>query len=531
MPHRRLRPPTPRGRDSSPTQDREGITTPPEPISGGQAEIEAAVKRWQDTYQREGLETLEGRNAHVRAAELAPILRDCKLRNVSHALREIERLSPEVLLRRALAVRALRGSPYYTLPELKDRVASTLAALVRNKVSLVETGNATGSLEPCGWLSQWVSTYPEIASSTEGSGGETTEGVPFTKMKPETLQRVRAKLVDLKISILREFQSALDAGSGSGLWARCLERLKHAYSANGFRQLEALDRKFAQKVYPWDPAGSYQGTLPDLLFLIGFFETEITTRLFERTREALERASFVPSKREYLEVLSESHDAVDAALDAYSNDLNGQAEEFWPEFRDRVDRAVEEEFDRKIAFRTRMPGRYAEDARILMESMARVHREALAARGTFATSDSLVPLTDTELAESRDRAYRYTGLVTLRCRGEGVGGLEVSLHGENHHLTNQLAVSFLHLLRKARLRPTNAFVRVGDLGVASPPQRMAQLKRALGPSGKKLIENAPGRGYRLSVHPRLIRYDIDELLAHTADDVKTQLQSVPKQLA
>ena len=528
MPQRRRRPPSPRARGSSATQGREGIATPSEPLGGGQAEIEAAVKSWQDTYQREGIETLEGRNAHVRAAELAPILRDSKLQNVSHVLRKIERLSPEVLLRRSLAVRTLRGSPYYSLHELKDRVASTLAALARNKVSLVETGNATGSLEACEWLSQWVSTYPEITSLAQGSrGDETTDGLPFTKMKPENLQRVREKLVDLKILIFREFKSALDAGSGRDLWARCLARLKDAYSANRFRQLEALDRKFAQKVYPWDPSGSYQGTLPDLLFLIGFFETEITTRLFERTKEALERASFDPIKREYLEVLGGNHDSVDTALDAYSKDLNRQAEEFWPEFRDRVDRAVEEEFDHKVTFRFRVPGRYAEDSRILMASTARVHREALVARGAFADGESLVPLTPKELEESARRGYRYLGLVVIRTVPGSTSDVEVSLHGKPMRVTLELFASFLRLVKEAFKEP-DKFLSTKRLGAVNPHQRIEEIRKALGQDRFGLIETRPRKGYRLSVHPSLIRYDKAALLRHESAAVRELARDLPE---
>jgi hypothetical protein len=479
--------------------------------------IDSAVRCWKETVERDGDRTSEGRGAFDRITRIVPLLIDSyKQLHLPEVLKEIERLSPQPVAKRAHTVLDLRApsAPYCTISELRDLTSSTLAALIQNKTAIAKDGHLPNGLADCGWLSSFLTTYPRLPLPAREGDPTTHESTYFTKMGPEVLQVIRAKLIALKSDILRDVQTALGKDTSLGLWKSCLGRLRSTYTAIQFRRFETLDSQFAATAEHWHSSADQLGTLRGLLWLVGFFEVELSKRVLDQTKRALQDASFNPREQDYFEVLGTPHHAaVAAALDTFETLKMREEKVFWPEFWERVERAVEEEFDHKVNLRFRVPGRFCEDSRLLMESTARIHRESLLARDRFADGEALLPLTKKEWKECEERNYKFYGLVVIRPASDGSNDVSVSLGGRPERLTLEPAISFLHLVKEACKKPGN-FLPAKDIGVAHPHQRVEEIRKALGDDESVLIETQKGRGYRLSVHPRLIRYDKQALLEH-----------------
>lgn len=477
------------------------------------------IEGWGESHRVHGVGTPEGRAAFDRISWIAPVLVELAPQlDLKTVLPEINRLNPNHIIERIRNVRALRSPdfPYCTLPEFHDVNAATLAVLIKHKATLAETGSLAQPLESAGWLRSWVTTYPEFPRDPEreADGGN----LPFTKMGPEKLRALRLKLVELKIAILREIQAALEANSGWGLRGRCLGKLKEAFTAPQFQRLEALDRRFEGKAFAWDRSGRFLGTLSDMLLLVGFFESELGTRTIDCVKRALRAVPFDPTNREYLEILgTRDHKAVADALDTFERSLVKQDETFWPEFRDSVDRALEEDFDHKVPLLLRVPGRFREDSRLLFEGLARLQRESLITAGRSMGASTLIPLTESQRQDSIEKGFKYEGTLTVGLvRGSKSNG-EVSLHGRRAVLTPELFRTLLRLVVEAK-KGSGRYVDLKD--VAHPAQQLGQIKKALGEDGGKVIETKRKSGTRLSLHRRLIQCDTQALLQHESAEVR-----------
>lgn len=495
--------------------------------------IDSAVRRWKETVERDGDRTSEGRGAFDRITRIVPLLIDSyKQLHLPEVLKEIERLSPQPVAKRAHTVLDLRApsAPYCTISELRDLTSSALAALIQNKTAIAKDGHPPNGLADCGWLSSFLTTYPRLPLPAREGDPTTQESTYFTKMGPEALQVIRAKLIALKSDILRDVQTALGKDTSLGLWKSCLGRLRSTYTAIQFRRFETLDSQFAATAEHWHSSADQLGTLRGLLWLVGFFEVELSKRVLDQTKRALQDASFDPREQDYFEVLgTHHHEAVAAALDTFETLKMREETVFWPEFWDRVERAVEEDFDHKVNLRFRVPGRFCEDSRLLMESTARVHREAILARGSFADADVLVPLSPKEREESKARQYKWDGLVVIRTLAGDKGDVEVSLRGRQARLTPELFVSFLRLVKRAVEKP-GAFLPAASLAKRNPNQQVEEIRKALGEDGDVLVETGKkgSHSYRLSVHPRLIRYDKQALLKHESAEVTRLVEGLPE---
>ena len=495
--------------------------------------IDSAVRRWKETVERDGDRTSEGRGAFDRITRIVPLLIDSyKQLHLPEVLKEIERLSPQPMAKRAHTVLDLRApsAPYCTISELRDLTSSALAALIQNKTAIAKDGHPPNGLADCGWLSSFLTTYPRLPLPAREGDPTTQESTYFTKMGPEALQVIRAKLIALKSDILRDVQTALGKDTSLGLWKSCLGRLRSTYTAIQFRRFETLDSQFAGTAEHWHSSADQLGTLRGLLWLVGFFEVELSRRVLDQTKRALQDASFNPREQDYFEVLGTQHHAeIAAALDTFETSKMQEEKVFWPEFWERVERAVEEEFDHKVNLRFRVPGRHCDDSRLLMESTARVHREALLARDRFADEETLIPLTAKEWKECEQRGYKFNGLVVIRTLAGDKGDAEVSLRGKHVRLTPELIVSFLRLVKRAVEKP-GAFLPAASLAKRNPNQQVEEIRKALGASGDLLVETGTkgSRSYRLSVHRKLIRYDRQALLRHKNSAVSGLADGLPE---
>lgn len=508
------------------------LRTLPKSRASERMAIDSAVRRWKESVERDGDRTSEGRDAFDRITRIVPLLIDSyKHLDLPKVLMEIERLSPQPVAKRAHIVLDLRApsAPYCMISELRDLTSSTLAALIQNKTAIAKNGHPPNGLADCGWLSSFLTTYPRLPLPAREGDPTTQESTYFTKMGPEALQVIRAKLIALKSDILRDVQTALGKDTSLGLWKSCLGRLRSTYSAIQFRRFEKLDSQFAATAEHWHSSADQLGTLRGLLWLVGFFEVELSKRVIDQTKRALQDACFDPRKQDYFEVLGTHHyEAVAATLDTFETSKMREEKVFWPEFWDRVERAVEDDFDHKVNLRFRVPGRFCEDSKLLMESTARIHREAILGRGSFADTYALTLLSPKEREEFVNRGYKWDGLVVIRSIEGGGGDVGVSLRGRHARLTQELFTPFLRLLKKAIEKP-GEFLLSAELATANPNQKIKEIRKALGEDGDVLVETGKkgSHSYRLSVHPSLLRYNKEVLLRYGSATVKDLVKHFP----
>jgi hypothetical protein len=186
------------------------------------------------------------------------------------------------------------------------------------------------------------------------------------------LELLRPKLLTLKQQVIVQLCQALTERNPTGLWNACLDLITEALTGEEAEFCLHVDRIYTgydlrtgQTIDP--EAALIAGGLTDLLEFIGHCEAELTIGVMDRTKRSLyahvQRGSFempgidvhyTGSFPSYYEAIKRGWRAhVDETL-ALFLDLSAQEEDFWNEYRARVNQALEHEFSEWVTIQTKV---------------------------------------------------------------------------------------------------------------------------------------------------------------------------------
>jgi hypothetical protein len=260
------------------------------------------------------------------------------------------------------------------------------------------------------------------------------------------LEALRAKLFALKTHTLDMIVHAIGLNDASSLWVRCLRVLTDTLSADDVDFLLGMDRIYTGfNVRTGKIEDEHRflapGGLSSLLEVMGHVEKELTIGTLAKTREALnEVIGHDESGRPRLSVdLATAEHPKRQVLEAVLEDyhlLEQEEKAFWEEYRQRVNRALEEEFYEEIVIRTKVKRRHKHTFEPYVRTFtefAKSHQEStghpppleIAAPGAPERAAPLPP----------ENSFRLNGQVW-----------EVRLGGQSYSIKNTLGIRYLREL-------------------------------------------------------------------------------------
>jgi hypothetical protein len=224
----------------------------------------------------------------------------------------------------------------------------------------------------------------------------------FTAAEAVKLELLREKVLELKHSVLEEAVQELQSSGESDLWEKCLPHLVATLSADEAEFLSRMDAAYRNP-----PAGrnlshalaamlrtripSEPGGFSNLIELVGHVQQECMIGTMHRTREAL--GEFVAddgdhpvlssaSAWSYFDFVDDDYaqETIESAISQFL-ECEAREREFWAAFRNRVESAVSEKFDREITIEVRSKPSIAERLRGNIASYADFAKNSFDASG------------------------------------------------------------------------------------------------------------------------------------------------------
>ena len=356
-----------------------------------------------------------------------------------------------------------RIRPLYTLDELAKRTAAFIRHLESNRECLVRTGypqtnfplsswhsallgrlhcvklpvkqDTSSTIEEClkaskrgeitrderGFpLHHFTYTY-EWAEETPPYGGQSVTLCPYEEAalidkidhnEAQWIERLRNKLYGLRVQVLQRLTQAAHDKKATGLWKGCLNLVTDSLLYDDAHKLLVLEREIAEPDIKWtnfvdEPfhdiysISTQISGLTSLLTVIGHFEEELTIGRMHKTRECLTGAAL--SLRSYYSAIGQPwRKAVDKAFDCYMTLEKQELEQFWPEFRRRVNECLKTEFFQEVVICERVKRPMVDQFKSLAESHAAYIRQHLNTLGTLPVSEEMVSVPQTDSADKPD---------------------------------------------------------------------------------------------------------------------------------
>jgi hypothetical protein len=202
------------------------------------------------------------------------------------------------------------------------------------------------------------------------------------------LEGTRPRLLDLKLRILRHLAGTGRAGDAARLWAGCLDLLTRALTQEEAQFLLWIDWLYTGMDFRGgqftDLAGGVPtGGLSDLLGVIGHCEQELVVGQRRLVKEALAGLPAGVTLSSYYSAIGQAwRGTLDAALDRHER-LETRRQEFWGEYRQRVNAALDSEFDVPIAISLRVKAKVAPQFGPYVEAFAEFQRRQYELTGAF----------------------------------------------------------------------------------------------------------------------------------------------------
>lgn len=335
-----------------------------------------------------------------------------------------------------------RRTPLYTLSELAERTATFIQHLESHRDHLVSTGYPQTNFPQSSWH-DWllgelhpvkfpaeVCTNPSLQEHLEASKrGERSrdergllllpctftyawaQELPPYKGQSVTLcsyeeaavingidhfdatwiEGLRSTVFDLRLRILQRLLQAVRDQQVAGLWQDSLQILTDSLPADDARFLLILERdmceahskfglpidKLFQDAYSMT---DYTSGLNNLLTAIGHYEKEITIGTLHKTRECLTGPTI--RLRSYYGAIGQPwRRTVDTALDCYMTLEMTETDCFWPEFRMRVNHALDTEFYDEVIVRAKIKRPFVRQFKSLVQGYADLTNQRMFLQG------------------------------------------------------------------------------------------------------------------------------------------------------
>jgi len=269
-------------------------------------------------------------------------------------------------------------TPLYTWAELASLIREFGAFLLRHQEAIVRDGDAHLRFNDSRWLDRRLSRlyYMKVSNAAVGAGdddpreldiwrlrdslGERAHdrGTKQVKLDPTDATRMlrgRAKLFDLKVSVLGRIEEALHHLDAGKLWVTCQGLMNNALSAEEVAFYLRMDRFYrgddAARDGLWDEPppmrlAALPGGFSDLLEVLGHCECELRCGVMHRTKEEILALSRKVGQSDwqggfcnsYYDVLDRPwRTQIDGILRGFAErSIDARYMGFWGEFRDRL---------------------------------------------------------------------------------------------------------------------------------------------------------------------------------------------------
>jgi hypothetical protein len=256
--------------------------------------------------------------------------------------------------------------PLYSLDELQQVTEDFISHLLKNRIHLLDTGQPLTKFDRSLWLDRQLGKLYHF---------DFPAGCSLPPKEDQTrLNGDREKLLDVKVGTLKILSRAIKHQTPANLWEDCLRVLTEAVSADEAEFYLNMDQFYigydfkdkADKGAPEEiPGLDRPGGLTDLLEVIGHYEKELTIGTLAKTRNALadlltfgqwDRPKLFISN--YFEAIGHPlRDTLDFALDSFSF-LELKESDFWEDYRDRVNDALQNEFYGEFIYRDKVKRKF-----------------------------------------------------------------------------------------------------------------------------------------------------------------------------
>jgi|GEM_PF-2516559 len=317
------------------------------------------------------------------------------------ALRLFENEDLELLRMRQLYISYLgsKEAPLYSIRECASAINNLLRYLRENKESLLETGYPRTVFKGNSLLSaQMVELYPvRLPSEVKEEDGEYSYTwssarwqdddqpcsyeeahlAPDLSLHDATrLESMRSRLYDARVEVLQTTMHCLRGNDPEAIWRNSKTILAKCLSADEAYFLLDIDSslKGSEYIQLRTPL-SASGALSTLLSLVGHCMKELTIGTMAKTSEALgelirkdERGRPYISYASYYEVVGKpEQQKVESACDIFA-ELEKQETEFWGEYGQRVNSALDKEFEIDVGVTKRAKSEYNSDYKTVAET-------------------------------------------------------------------------------------------------------------------------------------------------------------------
>ncbi len=240
------------------------------------------------------------------------------------------------------------------------------------------------------------------------------EADSFSELDPEDCTRIevnRAKFYDTKLRVLKILSKAVAHRDSSNIWPDCLNILTETLSGEEAEFFLKMDRYYLGYDLMTGEILTESGLLPggftNLLEFIGYCEKEITIGTMNHCKEALKTAGLAfrteygqntwrekeantptfhrgTGTVEYSDYDGDARrDQLDLILEQFIQ-VESTENDFWTEFRSRVNGALREEFREEVTFRTNVRRKFVESFEPNVRSYSEFQKRNQETTGTLA---------------------------------------------------------------------------------------------------------------------------------------------------
>jgi len=376
-------------------------------------------------------------------------------------------------------------------------------------------------------------------------------------LAPAAAQRIeesREKYLELKIDLLNTLTSSIRSPrKHEDVWEQSFRILRDALMGDQVHEYLQTDHLFENvgvgdhfaEFHRWVPTTHLWGGMSALIYVVGYFQKEMTIGTFDKTKSAvLEALPNHETIESYFQVIGKPfRSTFDDALDGFW-ELDKQERVFWEDFRKEVNYDLKERLRILATFNIPIEARF--ERRLRERYDPRLHAEARELEETRkfigAHEDSQsgrldVVLSDAQSKDYDDFQYKCHDRVHIPGDHPEQGYYPTVINDDKIEIGDSLFILFLQLVKGAK-KKKGGWVNIqelqekGHIGGRSIYQRLSDLRKELRGSlrsreGSSLIENDRRKGYRISTHPDFITYKKTRLLDYEDHRIKGIVKKLP----
>jgi len=370
----------------------------------------------------------------------------------------------------------------------------------------------------------------------------------------QRIEKSREKYLELKIDLLNTLTSSIRSPrKHEHVWEQSFRIIREALMRDQVRFYLEIDKLFEQlgvgdhlaEFYRWVPTTHLWGGMSALIYVVGYFQKEMTIGTFDKTKSAVLDA--LPDhgtiESHFQAVGKPFCSTFDNALDGFW-ELDKQERVFWEEFRKQVNYDLKERlrtaaiFSIPIELRLKMTLRLSYGSSLQEE--AREPEETgrfMGSSGSLQADKTLPGLAPEQEKDYERFGYKCCDRIHIPGDPAEQGRFPIVVNEDKIYVGDSLFVLFLQFVRGSK-KERGGWVNIHDLedesqiGGRSVYQRLSDLRQRMQGSllekqGPSLIDNDGRKNYRISTHPDLITYEKDKLVYYDDHRIKRTVEDLP----